>query len=872
MKLFTKKIYIFIVFSLFIFFVYPNLSAKQINFRDGWLIISSAKVKSQDREISALNSKIDLTKWYKARVPSTVLSTLIDNGEYKDIYYNRNLDKVDRKRFSVSWWYRKDFIVKGVKGKNYTLTFDGINYRADVFLNGIKVGDSKDIFGAFKIFNLNITNNIKKGRNIIAVKIYPPEKGVYSIGFVDWNPNPPDKNLGIWRTVKLKETNSASLSNIYVKPYLDTEKLDGGIDVYGKIKNYSNKKISGKISCYVKETGMIVGKNFELAALQEKRVQIAHFYFPKPKLWWPHTLGNPYLYNLELKTFVDEKLSDMEKIRFGIRKIEDYMTKDGFRGYKVNGKKILLKGGGWVDDLTLSYDKKNIKTQIQYIKDMNLNTIRFEGFWGNSQYMYDLADENGLLIMIGFTCHWEWDNYLGIPVDENFNGTKDKTKQKVLNDYLINQIIWLRNHPSVSIWAVGSDKIPFPELEKKYVEILNKYDGTRPYIAGTKEFTSKISGKTGIKMRGPYALTAPGYWYEDTKNGGAFGFNSETGPGAQIPVLENLKKMIPKDKLWPINREWDYHCARNEFKDISRYVKALNNRYGKSANLKEFVKKSQMMNYELIRPMFEAFSVNKFKATGIIQWMLNSAWPEMFWQLYDWYLVPTGAYYGTKEGAKPLHIVYRYGFNDIWCVNDKLKNQDNLKAVVKIFDKSSKLVFDKNIRFNIISNKSIPLKINIGKYIKANKLSFISLKLYRGGREIDSNFYWVSNKMDVLDYDKTDWLITPIKDYADLTALNSLSKAKLEAAYKIKRNLDNTVELVIKNKTNKIAFFIDVKVLDENGEYIIPVSLSENYFSVLPSGERKISFKIDKIDSNEKFSVFIEGWNTNSIKFENIKL
>jgi exo-1,4-beta-D-glucosaminidase len=860
MRYFIKKNLFLILIVLLITISYSTADNNKINIKNNWYIASCEKVKFSGKKISSPDYKPDLQNWFKSSVPSTVLSTLINNGVYKNIYFNKNLDKINKKPFSVPWWYRKEFTIVNKKGRYFRLLINGINYKADIYVNGKKIADLKKVFGAFRRFDFDITSYMKKGKNILLFKIYPPEKGDYTIGFVDWNPQAPDKNMGIWRTVELKESGIVSLDNVFTKPILDTKTMNGIVEVYGKLKNNSNTKVKGEILIRVEETGLQIYKKYEIPPMTEKNLLIEKIRFNNPKLWWPNGLGEPFLYHLSLKVKYNREITDDTRIRFGIRKIEDYMTTEGVRGYKINGKKILIKGGGWVDDLTLANNKKNIETQIKYIKDMNLNTIRLEGFWGNSQYMYDLADENGLLIMVGFSCHWEWKDYLGTPVNEKFNGPTTKGGITLITDYLKDQIIWLRNHPSVFVWAVGSDKIPYPELEKKYINIMKKYDGTRPYIAATKEFTSKISGKTGIKMRGPYAFTVPVYWFEDKDYGGAFGFNSETGPGAQIPVLESLKKMIPEDKLWPINDEWDYHCARNEFKDISRFVKGLNERYGKSDDLNDFVKKAQIMNYELIKPMFEAFSVNRYKTTGIIQWMLNSAWPEMYWQLYDWYLIPTAAYYGVKEGAKPLHIVYRYGFDDIWVVNEKFEKQDNLIAEVKVFDYDSNLIFNRKKEFFIEENRAIPLKIKLSDSINKNRLSFISLKLYKNNRELDSNFYWVSNKKDIPDYENSDWFITPLKQYADFSKLNHLPKTELEITKKYDKN---RVELIIKNKTNKIAFFIDIKVLNENGELLVPVTLSDNYFSILPDGEKKVDFNIY---DNRKIIVVIEGWNTNALK------
>ena len=150
--------------------------------------------------------------------------------------------------------------------------------------------------------------------------------------------------------------------------------------------------------------------------------------------------------------------------------------------------------------------------------------------------------------------------------------------------------------------------------------------------------------------------------------------------------LEGLKKMIPTDQLWPMGESWNYHCGRYEFADLSRFNAAINARYGAPANLEEFDVKAQAMNYELIRPMFEAFQVNKKHATGVIQWMLNAAWPKMYWQLYDYYLMPNGAFYGTQKACQPLNLIYNYGDNQVYFVNDHLHAVDNLQARIRIYD------------------------------------------------------------------------------------------------------------------------------------------------------------------------------------------
>ncbi|MCP5050990.1 MAG: glycoside hydrolase family 2, partial [bacterium] len=388
-----------------------------------------------------------------------------------------------------------------------------------------------------------------------------------------------------------------------------------------------------------------------------------------PRLWWPNNLGKPHLYRLDLAAIVDKHISHHQQVIFGIREVSDYLNEQGHRGYKINGKEILIRGGGWVDDLLLENDPHKIEAQIKYARHMNLNTIRLEGFWGSSRELYHLADRYGILVMPGWSCQWEWQGLLGKPVDQ-YGGLQTAQDIQLVVRSLRDQVLWLRNHPSIFVWVLASDKLPRPQLEKEYNTSIAQIDPTRPLLASCKTFVSKVSGPTAVKMNGPYDYVPPVYWYTDKKNGGAFGFNTETGPGPQPPPLESLRRMIPPDRLWPINDVWEYHCAGKKFNTLQRYTKAFNQRYGEARSVEEFTQKAQAANYEAMRAMFEAFGINKPNTTGIIQWMLNSAWPQMFWQLYDYYLMPNGAFYGAKTGSQPLNIAYHYGNHSIHVVND----------------------------------------------------------------------------------------------------------------------------------------------------------------------------------------------------------
>ncbi|MCF6241456.1 MAG: glycoside hydrolase family 2 [Bacteroidales bacterium] len=835
--------------------------------KQDWKILSNQKINSDGKSISQVSYSD--TNWYKTSVPSTVLNSLINNKVYNHIYQGMNINKIDKKQFKSSWWYRKEFTIEN-SSTTTLLEFEGINYKANIWLNGKQIATKNEIINPFKQYILNISKYIQKGKNILAVEVFPPQKGDYTIGFVDWNPAPPDNNMGIFRDVKLGFNEGVEILNPFIESVFSNNNFQTADLIFtAELHNYLNKDIQGEFQLNINGTSCT--KQISLNAGETKKVllnskEFKQLHIENPKLWWPHTIGTPNLYKAEVHFSINNKLSDRTQFKFGIRKIEDYFTKEGHRGFKINGQKISIRGGGWVDNLTLNNTYDNIKAQLEYVRDMNLNTIRLEGFWGTDQTLYNLCDEMGILIMVGWSCHWEWENYLGKFCDEKYGGILSDEDIDLMSAAWKDQVVWLRNHPAIFTWMSGSDCIPKPKLEQKYFDIFNEYDSTRVYLASAKEWES-LAGQSGVKMRGPYAYVPPVYWYSDTLYGGAFGFNTETGPGAQVPPIESIKKMIPEEHLWPIDSVWDFHCGRNEFNTLDRYTKALNKRYGAAKNVEEYAFKAQMLNYELMRPMFEAFSINRYKATGVIQWMLNSAWPEMYWQLYDYYLMPNGAYFGAKKAGEPVHAIYNYQTNAVWLANDLLENADELSMEVKMYDKNSKLIFSKTKQTNINANSAREV-LKLPEIKNLSKVYFLSIKLFDiANNEIDNNFYWLSTRKDVLDY-KTEvspWNYhTPSKQYADFTGIEKLPEVTVESSVNT-RNSENDeyFDISLTNQSKSIAFFIELRIVDKNtGETILPVIWTDNYISLLPGEQHKYTAKINKKYLKNKKPFFVmKGWN-----------
>ncbi|MEO6843651.1 MAG: sugar-binding domain-containing protein [Ginsengibacter sp.] len=837
--------------------------------KDHWQIQSSDKINAGDETISTLNFKPQ--NWYDAKVPSSTLGSLVDDGVFKNVFFNRNLENIPASFFDAPWWYRKTFNVENINpGQVYRLRFNGISYRADIWVNGKKIASADTIEGSFRQFIFDVTPFIKKGENVLALKVSKAEDGELNIGFVDWNPEPADNNMGVWRDVDLISTGPVGIEQPFIITDVDTATRDhAAITLKIKLHNYSDKEINGTLNANI-EKDIHISKEVQLASGETKDVILDSNDYPAlkinhPRLWWTHDLGTPNLYSLEINYVTNNQVSDVRKMKFGIRTVNGYWSGAGFRAYRLNGKNILIKGGGWTDPMLLNATPNYERAGIEYAVHTNLNTIRMEGFWGHDQHLFDLCDEKGLLIMAGFSCQWEWNEYFGGNYEDTNGAIRTPKQIDVAAKSWHDQIVRLRNHPSVFLWLYGSDKWPRPELEQKYLDILKADDPTRPYVQSAAQWVSEITGPTGVKMRGPYDYVPPDYWYIDKFYGGAFGFNTETGPGPEIPVLESLEKMIPKDSLWPIGSSWLYHAARVTFHNLTAYNYAMKERLGYATNLTDYLRKAQYLNYEGMRAMFEAFEVNKFKATGIIQWMFNASWPKLWWQLYDFYLMPNGAFYGARDANEPLHISYNYGDTGIDVMNNTSERANELSAQITVYDFSMNKVLQKSVIVNNLNSQEVRDVFKLPTEMDLSKTWFLDLRLFdKQNNSASTNFYVLSTQGDSLDEKKSTWYITPQSQFADLTMLQSLPSVKLTTSETGMVDGDSTiVNVKVKNPTSNLAFmvYLDLKK-EKSNESVVPVFWKQNYFSLLPGEERTIPVWCHTSDlDGQKAKVVVGGWN-----------
>ncbi len=794
---------------------------------------------------------------YEATVPSTVAGVLYDNGVYTEaIFQDDTYRSLDRSPFDKEWTYSKQFPYNGAGGSHAFLLLDGINYYADIFLNGQHLRSRDTTFGVFNRYCIDVTDCLKSSNNL-EIRLARARPGDLNVGYVDWNPRPLDESMGVWRDVTLAVTGDIRMSDPFVKPVVAEDLSSADLYLSATLTNLSDKPVESRFK------GAFEDGTFEipvtLAPYECREVTVTpkeapQLHLDKPRLWWCSGLGNPELYHLDIQVLnKDGKVSDADKLTFGVRNITSYIDAHGYRQFVLNGKKVLLKGAGWTDDIFMRDTHESIERQVQYVKDMNLNLIRFENIWGKDRYVYDMCDKYGILALVGWSCQWEWEDYCGLPETDGFGCIATPQTMDLAASYFEHQVKWLRNNVSVIGWMTGSDRLPHPELEPRYLETYARLD-YRPYIGSAKGLTSVLSGPSGTKMEGPYEYVGPDYWYLDTQNGGAFGFNTETGIGANLPSEASLRRMLSEDNLWPLGKAIDSHAtASGSAMNSTRILEAtIAGIYGEAQNFEDFVRKGHAVDYDGTRAMFEAFRVNLPATTGIVQWMLNSAWPSIYWQLYDWYLVPTAGYYGTKKACAPLQLIYNIKDSAVYAVNESGEKVE-CTASFQLFDAFSKQIARSEKSIAVPERTPVPI-FDLKKY-KGKEL-FLSLTLCdKEGKQIADNFYCLPAKWNTYDWKHPDWYVTDITHYADLRFVSRLPKADLSFETAVEGS-DYTV--TVTNNSDAIAYQNVLSLKDDGGNLIVPAFWSDNYFSLLPHQTKTVCCHVPEGVAGK---VELNGWN-----------
>jgi exo-1,4-beta-D-glucosaminidase len=819
----------------------------------------------------------------------------VANGEFKDLFYSDNLlklpgmahsgDQSVENPYACSWWFRTEFrMPQDFRGRKVWLHFDGINSKANVWLNGERLATANDIAGAYRIFELEATPLLDLDRtNVLAVEVFAPTDKDFGISFVDWCPTPPDKDMGLWRGVYLTASGPVRLRYPAVVTHFPGNSLRrADLTIRAELHNDTYSSVQGVLR--VKFETVSFSKKVTLLPRETRSVTCTPEEFPqlklnRPHLWWPAGLGEQKLYLLSVEFTSAGGVSDVQTATFGIREItgelygasprmgEVYDNNGDFARIKtdtrpflirVNRQPVLIRGAGWSPEMLLRSSKDRLGAELSYVRDMHLNAIRLEGKLEGDEF-FDIADRMGILILAGWCCcdRWEhWDAW-----QPNDYG--------IATDSLRTQMLRLRHHASLALWMNGSDNTPPPKVEQAYRKILEDTGWPNPVVSTASSKPSPVSGPSGVKMTGPYDYVPPGYWLIDTDHfGGAFGFNTETSPGAAIPVLASLKKFLPKEHLWPIDELWNLHTGAGDLNgDLKHFNQSMDAMYGPPKGLDDYLAKSHAMAYDSERAMFEAYGRNKYESTGVIQWMLNNGWPSMMWHLYDYYLQPAAGYFGAKKACEPLHIQYSYDDRSVVVVNSVNRNFSELIADAAMYDFNLRQLFHRTVRVASPAD-SVQRPFKIPDENIDTDVHFVRLTLSdKTGRMLSTNFYWLPKKLSTYDWsvehEKQHPYYTGVTSYEDVSMLEQLQKAHVNASASARRQPESEdIRVQIQNPSRNLAFQIHLSIIDERtGQEILPVLWEDNYLSLMPGESRAVVAQYDSVTNENHLRLEVNGWN-----------
>jgi len=814
-----------------------------------WQIQSSSKAQQNGVEVSAAG--YSTRGWYPVSGRATVMAGLLESKKYQNVFYSDNLRAAAEPEssgvmFVIPWWYRTEFIVaEGARGMRTLLRINGMIPSADVWLNGNPVAEQSTVAGAYPVHEIDVTRWVHAGSNTLALRVHPGDpRTSLSIGWVDWNPTPPDNNMGPWRGVDIVRTGPVEIRFPQVTSTLSLPDFArAALTVKVEARNLDASAHDTTI------TGVVAGVSLRRTIhLDPGQTQIVSF-SPKtdpgldinhPQIWWPVGMGAHPLYRLELKAAVDGAISDQDSTTFGIRSVSSHLTQQGYIQFVVNGKPVLIRGAGWAPDMFLRDDPKRMEAEFSYVVNLGLNTIRSEGKLEDARF-YDLADRNGIMILAGWECCDKWESWA-----KTGGEPWDASDEKVAAASMASEARLLRNHPSVIGFLIGSDNAPPPAIAKMYVDTLHAEDWPLPIISAAVPQGTPQTGPSGMKMDGPYSWVPPAYWYAD-KLGGAFGFDSEVSAGASIPMMDDLTRMLSPQELealWkdPQARQFHASAAWSVFATLAPFDIALAKRYGPPKSLADYVAKSQLDNYDNVRAQFEAFNARMDAAkpsTGVIYWMLNNAWPSLHWHLYDYFLNPAGAYFGAKIANEPVHIQYSYDTRAVILVNHTLNNEHGLQAVIRVRNLDGAVSYERRLKdIDLAGNgtrqlETLPAPANM------SRVYFIELELdSANGKPISRNVYWLSTQTDELDWAHSNWYLTPVTRYADLTSLQSLPTATSQIQATMRREgAENvaTVTLTVPPSSKAVALFQHVSIKrSAGGELMLPILWSDNDVTLWP--------------------------------------
>jgi len=833
-----------------------------------WQMQDVAKVPDAPAAVSTATSAAQ--SWYKATVPGTVLTTLVDNGVYPDPVYGENMRAIPESLNKTSYWYRATFAVPAsYRGRNIWLHFGGINYSAQIWVSGQKAGEMR---GAFIRGDFDITQFVKPGtKATVAVLVAPqPHPGeahehnvangvgknggdtaidgptfLSTIGW-DWLPAIRDRDTGIWLPVTLDATGPVLVKDPYITTDLADSRASADIKIAATLKNISAKPVSGTLTGVIHlqnaasnaagapasditfhQEVTIATNATQSVALDSKSTPQLHL--NDPQLWWPNGYGPQNLYTLTLHFDLGKNNSDTVAQQFGIRKIEYEVPGSENLTLVVNGVKVMARGGNWgLDEAMKRVTRERLDAQFHMHALANLNIIRNWVGQSTNPDFYDMADKYGILL---------WDEFF----QPNPNDGPDPTDIPTYIANVTDKVLRYRNHPAIAIWCARNEGYPPKELDDALHALMDKLDPARLY-------QSNSAAGRGVSSHGPYYWRSPRFFYWNHE-----AFKTETG-SVSVPTIESIQGMMPERDWETINDDWAQHDMAHGAQRGDEFPTSLAVRYGHIRNLADFARKGQLATYEAFRAMYEGRNPEMFQGTtGIITWMSHPAQPSFVWQLYHYDLEPNAALYAAKKASETIHVQMDEANFGIEVVNNKPEELRGLsvRATIYSFDGTVSMTepgqLFQTFRVDSVPPSSTVKAGNLTVFARISPLYFVKLELTDGnGNLLSQNFYWQHVAQD------------------QFAGLEDLPVVKLDAEATSRVEGENMViTTTLHNNTAHIALMTHLQLHQKtSGKRVLPVFYSDNYISLVGGESATVTITAATKDlAGETPLVEVDGFN-----------
>ncbi len=804
-----------------------------------WLLQRASEVDATGEQIAS--EGYDDHDWIAATVPGTVLASYINIGAVPHPNYADDVDQISESFFRSDFWYRDVFEVSSLPDGQLWLHFDGINWKANVYLNGQRLGR---IEGAFMRGRFNVTGLLRKGNNYLAVEIICNDHFAaikekdenttqYNGGLLgadnptfhatvgwDWITTVRGREAGIWNEVYLTATGDVTLSDPYVQTTLSCpatgaqppRKTEASPTISLRpsvfVSNNTGHAVRGVLSGYIGDTRF--KQTVTLPALSEQEISFTPQQYPQLtgndfRLWWPNSYGDPYLYAAGFTFTPEASAATTISYQAGLRQMQYTDVNDSLRIY-VNGRRFIPLGGNWgFDEHNLLYRSREYDIAVGYHRDMNFTMIRnWVGQVGDEAF-YEACDRHGIMI-------WQ-DFWLANPAD----GPDPYDNRLFLcnaEDYLRR----MRHHASIGIYCGRNEGFPPESLDRKLREYVHA-------LAPGMEYISHSSSQ-GVSGGGPYrALPMKEYF---SKQSGKI--HSERGM-PNVMNIESLRRTFSPDSLWPQSRQWGQHdFTLQGAQRSSEFNRLVREGLGEARSAEEFSRWAQLINYNGYRGMFESTSRSR---AGLLLWMSHPCWPSMVWQTYDYYFDPTAAYFGAKKACEPLHVQYNALTDSIEIVNHSAGDQADITVTAAIYDLQGKRISQQKSRVKSQEDSTVRWKKLSTLMPQApSEVYFLRLQLKKTSGLVSENLYIMGQEEN------------------NYRALTTLGKAEIEQHTTISPSTDGqSAHVSIRNKGQKPAVFLRLNLKGADGEQILPAIYSDNYITLMPGETRSIDISWKNQDS-----------------------